>query len=80
MKTKHQDVIIIGSGPGGYAAAFHLADHGKSVLLIEKDDIGGVCLNRGCIPSKALLNVAGLIDKTKKSGAHALHLKILLLI
>ncbi len=75
MKTKHQDVIIIGSGPGGYAAAFHLADHGKSVLLIEKDDIGGVCLNRGCIPSKALLNVAGLIDKTKKSSAQGLTFK-----
>ena len=67
MKKEQKDVIVIGSGPGGYAAAFYLADHGKNVLLIEKEDLGGVCLNRGCIPSKALLNVAGTIDKAKKS-------------
>ena len=64
MKVIEKDIIVIGSGPGGYAAAFYLADHGRNVTLIEKDDIGGVCLNRGCIPSKALLNIAGLIDKT----------------
>ena len=68
MKKEHQEVIVIGSGPGGYAAAFYLADHGKSVILIEKEDVGGVCLNRGCIPSKALLNVAATIDKSKKSS------------
>ncbi len=66
MKKTHKDIIVVGSGPGGYAAAFYLADHGKQVTLIEKEDLGGVCLNRGCIPSKALLNVAGLIDKSKK--------------
>jgi len=68
MNKEHQDVIVIGSGPGGYAAAFYLADHGRSVLLIEKEDVGGVCLNRGCIPSKALLNVSGMIDKSKKTS------------
>ena len=68
MQKEHKEIIVIGSGPGGYAAAFYLADHGKKVTLIEKEDVGGVCLNRGCIPSKALLNIAGLIDKTKKSS------------
>lgn len=66
MKKIEKDVIVIGSGPGGYAAAFYLADHGKSVTLIEKSELGGVCLNSGCIPSKALLNIAGMIDKSKK--------------
>ena len=66
MKKIEKDVIVIGSGPGGYAAAFYLADHGKTVTLIEKSDLGGVCLNSGCIPSKALLNIAGMIDKSKK--------------
>lgn len=52
------DVAIVGGGPGGYGAAFELARHGASVLLCEQDRLGGVCLNRGCIPSKALLRAA----------------------
>ncbi|MBT3253165.1 MAG: dihydrolipoyl dehydrogenase [Candidatus Marinimicrobia bacterium] len=55
----HADVVVLGAGPGGYAAAFRAADLGKSVILIDKDEtLGGVCLNRGCIPSKALLHLA----------------------
>ncbi len=73
MNKIEKDIIVIGSGPGGYAAAFYLADHGKDVLLIEKEDTGGVCLNRGCIPSKALLNIAATIDKSKKSLDKGLH-------
>ena len=65
MKTIEKDIIVIGSGPGGYAAAFFLADHGRNVMLVEKEDLGGVCLNRGCIPSKALLNMTSLIDKAE---------------
>jgi len=49
------DVVVIGSGPGGYAAAIRCAQRGASVAIIEKDFIGGTCLNRGCIPSKTLL-------------------------
>lgn len=52
------DVVVIGGGPGGYAAAIRLGQLGKSVVLIEKDTLGGVCLNRGCIPSKALIHTA----------------------
>ncbi len=52
------DVIIIGSGPGGYAAAIRLGQKGKKVLLVEKDRIGGECLNYGCIPSKAFIELS----------------------
>ncbi len=49
------DVVVIGGGPGGYAAAIRCAQKKASVALVEKGDMGGTCLNRGCIPSKALL-------------------------
>jgi len=52
------DLIIIGAGPGGYVAAERAGEQGKKVLLIEKGELGGVCLNCGCIPSKTLLNAA----------------------
>ena len=66
------DVAVIGAGPGGYAAAFRASDLGKKVIMIEKDaELGGVCLNQGCIPSKALLHLAKVMEDTKslkKSG------------
>lgn len=66
-KNNHFDVVVIGSGPGGYAAAFRAADLEKSVALIEKDDVlGGVCLNRGCIPSKALLHISQIIEEARE--------------
>ena len=61
------DVVVIGSGPGGYTAAFRAADLGKTVVLVEKfPTLGGVCLNVGCIPSKALLHIAKVLDETKE--------------
>ncbi|GAB2024577.1 dihydrolipoyl dehydrogenase [Lactovum odontotermitis] len=51
------DTVVIGSGPGGYVAAIRAAELGQKVTVIEKDSVGGVCLNIGCIPSKALINV-----------------------
>ncbi len=58
------EVVVLGSGPGGYTAAFRAADLGKKVVLIEKEDVlGGVCLNVGCIPSKALLHVAEVVSE-----------------
>ena len=63
MNLKNVDLVVIGSGPGGYAAAFRASDLGQRVLLIEKDPVlGGVCLNRGCIPSKALLHISKVIN------------------
>ncbi len=59
------DAIIIGSGPGGYATAIRLGQKGKKVLLIEKDKIGGECLNYGCIPSKALIELASSMHYLK---------------
>ncbi len=68
---KHAQVVILGSGPGGYTAAFRAADLGKQVILIERYDvIGGVCLNVGCIPSKALLHTAQIINEAKDAAPH----------
>jgi dihydrolipoamide dehydrogenase len=61
------DVIILGAGPGGYIAAERAGAEGKSVLLIEKEELGGVCLNRGCIPTKTLLNSAKKYKQAKTS-------------
>jgi dihydrolipoamide dehydrogenase len=63
------DVAIIGSGPGGYVAAIRLAQFGKKVVVIEKDKIGGVCLNVGCIPSKALIYAAQIYTSIQKAHA-----------
>jgi dihydrolipoamide dehydrogenase len=63
-KQMKADVVVIGSGPGGYTAAFRAADLGKQVILVERfDALGGVCLNVGCIPSKALLHIAKFVDE-----------------
>ncbi|HEY8394301.1 MAG TPA: FAD-dependent oxidoreductase, partial [Thermaerobacter sp.] len=50
------EVLVIGGGPGGYVAAIRAAQLGKDVTLVERDRLGGVCLNVGCIPSKALID------------------------
>ncbi|MFS2035181.1 dihydrolipoyl dehydrogenase [Polaromonas sp. CT11-55] len=60
------DVLVLGAGPGGYSAAFRAADLGLKVVLVERyATLGGVCLNVGCIPSKALLHVAAVMDEVK---------------
>jgi dihydrolipoamide dehydrogenase len=65
----HQsDVVILGGGSGGYAAALRAAELGKSVVLIEKDKIGGTCLHRGCIPTKALLHAGEVADAARESA------------
>ena len=56
MSDYQFDLIIIGAGPGGYEAAFHAQELGMNVAIIEKDRVGGTCLNRGCIPTKALMH------------------------
>jgi dihydrolipoamide dehydrogenase len=61
-------IVIIGGGPGGYAAAIRAAQLGAKPILIEKDKIGGTCLNRGCIPTKSLLHDAGLLRSLKHSS------------
>ncbi len=54
------DLVVIGGGPGGYAAALYGASAGLAVALVEKDALGGTCLNRGCIPAKAFLETAAV--------------------
>ncbi|PLA73738.1 dihydrolipoyl dehydrogenase [Hydrogenovibrio sp. SC-1] len=67
------DVLVLGSGPGGYTAAFRAADLGKKVVMIERyENIGGVCLNVGCIPSKALLHMSVVLNETREMGAHGI--------
>ena len=64
------EVAVLGGGPGGYAAAFRAADLGKRVALIDEgENPGGVCLYRGCIPSKALLHVAKVIAESREAAA-----------
>ena len=68
--TDHQfDIVILGGGSGGYAAALRAAELGKSVTLVEKDKLGGTCLHRGCIPTKALLHAAEVADVTRDAAA-----------
>jgi dihydrolipoamide dehydrogenase len=63
------DLLVLGAGPGGYSAAFRGADLGLKVVLVERyAKLGGVCLNVGCIPSKALLHVAGVMDEVRHFG------------
>jgi dihydrolipoamide dehydrogenase len=62
------DLVILGGGSGGYAAALRAAELGKSVVLIEKDKVGGTCLHRGCIPTKALLHAGEIADQARESA------------
>lgn len=65
--TQQFDLGIIGGGPAGYTAAFQAKSKGLSVVLFEKDKVGGVCLNRGCIPTKAILHSAELYEEMKSA-------------
>src|SRR5215469_2019908 len=73
--AEHFDVVVLGAGPGGYVAAIRAAQLGKTVAIVEKKYWGGVCLNVGCIPSKALLRNAELVNlfqhEAEKFGIHA---------
>lgn len=62
------DLVILGGGNGGYAAAFRATALGMSVAMVEKDKVGGTCLHRGCIPTKALLHAGELMDEIKEAG------------
>ena len=67
------DMLVLGAGPGGYSAAFRAADLGMKTVLVERyDTLGGVCLNVGCIPSKALLHTASVVDEVKHLPDHGI--------
>jgi dihydrolipoamide dehydrogenase len=63
------DLVILGGGSGGYAAAFRASELGLSVALIEKDKVGGTCLHRGCIPTKAMLHAAEIADGAREGAS-----------
>ncbi|WP_298040145.1 dihydrolipoyl dehydrogenase [uncultured Desulfuromonas sp.] len=69
---KEFDVAIVGAGPGGYVAAIRAAQAGACVCLIEDDEVGGTCLNRGCIPTKALYSTARLMHHIRSAGEHGI--------
>jgi dihydrolipoamide dehydrogenase len=66
--AKSFDAVVIGAGPGGYVAAIRLAQLGKKVGLVDKEALGGVCLNWGCIPSKALIAAANLVEQVREAA------------
>jgi dihydrolipoamide dehydrogenase len=67
------DVVILGAGSGGYAAALRAAQLGLNVALIEADKVGGTCLHRGCIPTKAMLHSAEIADQIRESAKYGVH-------
>ena len=68
------DLVILGGGSGGYAAALRASQLGQKVVLIEKEKLGGTCLHKGCIPTKALLHAGEIADNTRHAGDLALRL------
>lgn len=75
MKNSRFDIAVLGGGPGGYPAAIRAAQLGKSVALIEANALGGTCLNRGCIPSKALIAGAEFVGRLKEAAAFGIDIR-----
>src|ERR1019366_6065906 len=69
------DIVVIGAGPGGYPAAIRAAQLGASVALVEKEELGGTCLNWGCIPTKTLIASSELYARIKSAGALGLRVE-----
>ena len=68
------DVVVLGGGPGGYAAALYAASAGLSVAMVEKEKVGGTCLHRGCIPAKSLLHAAEVFRTVNHAAEHGVRL------
>jgi dihydrolipoamide dehydrogenase len=73
MDSLRADVVVIGSGPGGYVAGIRLAQLGKKTVVVERDQVGGVCLNVGCIPSKALITASKRYEHAKHEEVMGIH-------
>jgi dihydrolipoamide dehydrogenase len=73
METKTADLVVLGGGPGGYVGAIRAAKLGVRTIVVEKEYLGGTCLNWGCIPTKALFHVAELAEEIKKSAVFGIN-------
>jgi dihydrolipoamide dehydrogenase len=74
--AKTFDVVVLGAGPGGYVAAIRASQLGKKVAIVEADKLGGVCLNRGCIPTKALLKSAHSVHEIHDMKSLGINVKL----
>ncbi len=72
---ENAQIVVVGGGPGGYVAAIRAAQLGASVILIEKDKVGGTCLNRGCIPTKSLLGSTRVLDTIRRAKEFGIEVK-----
>ena len=72
MATKSVDAVVIGGGPGGYVCGIRLGQLKQKVVVVEKDEVGGVCLNWGCVPSKALIAASHTYEKAKEGASMGL--------
>jgi len=72
---KKYDIIIIGSGPGGYTASIRAAQLGMKVCIIEKEKLGGTCLNWGCVPTKSLIKSIKILENIKNSSEYGIDVK-----
>jgi dihydrolipoamide dehydrogenase len=73
-ESRRYDIVVIGAGIGGYVSAIRSAQLGKKVALVEKDKLGGTCLNWGCIPTKALLTTTGILSQVERAEEFGVHL------
>ena len=69
------DLIVLGSGPGGYPAAIRASQLGKKVAIVERESLGGICLNWGCIPTKALLKSAQVYEYAKHANTYGINVE-----
>ena len=69
-----KSVVVVGGGPGGYVAAIQAAYLGANVTIVEKDSLGGTCVNRGCIPTKALVHSANMFHDVKNAAEFGINI------
>ena len=72
MADQQFDIVVLGGGSAGYATAIRATQLGMTAAVIEKDKLGGTCLHRGCVPTKAMLHAAELADNVREAGSYGI--------